>query len=389
MRVLLRFTSIFFLVPTFLAAVVIAQTPMPVSTNKEATLPPAPAAGATALSPQKAPTVADLPASTPIATLHGVCEGTTAAPKAPAKARVKATAKTAPSKTCQTVITKGEMDSLMDLLIPGANAEQRHGFALNYVRMLAASSVAKEKRLDHDPAVGKELEARMAFTRMQVMASSLYKRVETLAQDVQDSEIQSYYHEQEANFVQGDVRRITLAKAATPGTAVDPVMLKQRAQEIRERAAKGEDFDQLQKEVMANPDAKAPPTRIPTARRATLLPAEAVVFDLKPGEVTPVVDTQGAFEILKLASLATIPLESLRADIKTALTNGHLQLIMKDATKGVTANFDLAYLDLPKAPELFLAPTLRPLPRTSPGASATRGQGPMTAPAAQAAPVQK
>jgi len=41
------------------------------------------------------------------------------------------------------------------------------------------------------------------------------------------------------------------------------------------------------------------------------------------------------------------------------LTNGHLLLLMKDATQGVTANFNLTYLELPKAPELFLPPSLR------------------------------
>ncbi len=338
----------------------LGQTPLPVSTTKEATLPPATAAS-TALVPQKAvPVVVDLAPNTPIATLQGVCAGTAVAKSAAPKTGAKAGAKIM-AKTCQTVITKAQMDAMADLLIPGAPPESRRQFALNYIRMLAASGVALEKKLDHDPAVAKEMEARMQFTRMQVMASSLYHRVEKLADDVQDSEIQSYYAEHAANYIQGDVQRISLSKSAPAGAPLDLVMLRNKAAEFQARAAKGEDFDQLQKEVVqaVNPGGAVPTTKIAMVRRNGLPPAESVVFDLKPGEITPVVDAQGAFEILKLVSVKPVPLDAVRADIKSALTNGHLQLIMKDATKDVTANFNLAYLELPKAPELFLSPSLR------------------------------
>lgn len=375
MRILLRFATIFLLVPSFFG-----QAPMPVSTTKETTLPPAAAPAApTALVPQKAASVvAELPSDTVVVTLQGLCDGA-AAPKAAnssAKTAVKTAAK---SKGCKTVITKAQMETTLDILMPGAPAEQRRQFALNYIRMLAASGVAQDKRLDHDPAVAKEMDARMQFTRMQVMASSLYRRVEKLADDVQDSEIQSYYAEHEANYLQGDVQRISLSKAASAGAPVDLVMLKTKAEEFRARASKGEDFDLLQKEVVQalNPGAAVPLTKIAMVRRNGLPPVESVVFDLKPGEVTQVVDAQGAFEILKLVSVKPVPLEAVRADIKSALTNGHLQLIMKDATKDVSANFNLAYLELPKSPDLFLSPSLRGPsgPGMNPGANSGMAPG--------------
>ena len=61
------------------------------------------------------------------------------------------------------------------------------------------------------------------------------------------------------------------------------------------------------------------------------------MFDLPPGEVTPVIETQGALEILKLVSAKPVPLDTVRDEIKIALTNGHLMIIMKDATEGVSA----------------------------------------------------
>jgi hypothetical protein len=206
---------------------------------------------------------------------------------------------------------------------------------------------------------------------MQVMASSLYRRVEKLAEDVQESELSSYYAEHSAAFTQGEIQRIVLLKANASGSPVDLVMLKSKAEELRARAAKGEDFEALQKEAAALNSGSSPSwTKTATVHRGGLPSVEAGVFDVKPGEVTPVVDASGAFEILKLLSLKPIPLDSVRAELKTALTNGHLQLLMKDATNDVTANFDLAYLSLPSAPELFLTPSLR-----SPSAAAAAGPG--------------
>ncbi len=382
MRVILRCGTTF-----VLAASLFGQAPMPVSTTKEATLPTQPAASATApLAPTKAaPVVAELPANTPIVTLQGVCDDAPASKVAARTATaknvsVKTGATKRPVKTCKTVITKGQMDALIDVLLPAAPAETRRQFALNYIRMLAASGVAKDKNLWQDPAVGKEMEARVDFTRMQVMASALYHRVETLANEVPDSEVESYYNAHKENYIQGDVQRISLVKSlaskgTVPATAEELAALKAKAEAYQARAAKGEDFDALQKEIIQtlNPGAPVPLTKISMIRRTALPPAEGIVFDLKPGEVTQVVEAQGAFEVLKLVSLQTVPLDSVHADIKAALTNGHLQLLMKDATKNVTANFNLAYLNLPTAPELFLSPTLRG--PTRPGAGPAMQEG--------------
>ena len=359
MRIALRTAAIF-----ALAASLFGQTPVPVSTTNEATLPPATAAAHTALVPQKAaPAAAEIAPGTPIVILQGICAAAPAAKGAAAKAK---------PKSCKTVITKAEMEAMLDILVPGAAPEMRHQFALNYIRMLAASSIAQEKRLSNDPAVAKELEVRTQFTRMQVMASSLYKRVEKLGDDVSESELQSYYSEHAASFVQGDVERLLFPRMSSAGSPVDPALLKAKVEEIKVRADKGEEFEALQKDIVKALSAIAslPPTKMPMIRKVALTPLEAKVFDLKPGELTEPLESASGFEILKLVTLKPIPLDAVRAELKMALTNGHLQLIMKDATQGVTANFNLAYLNLPSAPELFLSPSLRPPAGSKPGMNA-------------------
>jgi len=361
MRMQLRGFSLFFLMSLALLAVAgsaLGQAPVPVSTTKEVAVAPPTAAAGSALVPQKA-APAQVGPDAPIVTLQGICEDTSKGATRKTAAAKTADTKTK-AKTCKTVITRAQMDGILDLLIPDANPEQRRQFAVNYIRMLAASSVAMDKRLDYDPAVQKEMGARLQFTRMQVMASSLYHRVEKLAGDVQEGELSTYYATHSAAYTEGEVQRIALLKSNASGTPVDLAMLKTKAEDLQARAAKGEDFEALQKEAATLNSGTNPSwTKMAAVRRAALQPAEAVVFDVKPGEVTPVVDAPGAFEVLKLVSVKPVPLESVREEIKSALTNGHLQLIMKDATKDVTANFNLAYLNVPTAPELFLSPSLR------------------------------
>ena len=368
MRIVLRSTALLVLVSSSFFLAAFGQSPMPVSATKEVTLPPPAPAGATSLVPQKfASAVAEVPPNTPIVTLRGICDNAPASKRAATKSSAAKNA----AKSCKTVITKAQMDALLDALMPNATPDSRRQFALNYIRMLAASGVATEKTLWKYPAVAQELKARVEFARIQVMAGSLYNRVEKLAEDVQESEIQSYYTGHPEIFTLAEVQRISLTKASAKGLPVDLAELKTKAEEFRARAEKGEDFDQLQKEASQafNPNSAVPPTKMSMVRRNGLQQAEAVVFGLKPGEVSPVLDAMGALEILKLVSWKPVPLESVRADIKTALTNGHLQLIMKDATRGVTADFNLAYLGVPTAPELFLTPSLRPIskPGMNPG----------------------
>lgn len=334
----------------------LGQTPVPVSTTKDATLAP-PVATSPMVPPKAAP--AELPPNTPIATLQGVCDGV-AVNNAKTKSKTVAKAAAAKSKTCKTVITRAEMDALLDILVPGASLETRRTFALNYIRILAASAVAQSKRLENNPVVAKEMATRMQFTGMQVMAAGLYQRVETLAADVKDEEISSYYNGHPESFVQGEVARIVIMKTNAGGLPLDLAPLKTKAEELRARAVKGEDFAALQKEAAAV-NSTTPPTwdKVALVRRAVMPPSEGVVFDLKPGEVTQVVEGPSALEILKLVSLKPIQLDAVRKDIKNALTNGHLQLIMADATKDVTADFNLSYLSLQSKPLLFLTPTLQ------------------------------
>src|SRR6266403_232789 len=68
-------------------------------------------------------TKTEVPSDAPVVTLEGVCDHS----QVPGK------------KDCKTVITRAQMDSIIDLLAPGTPPDARPQFAIKYARLLAAS----------------------------------------------------------------------------------------------------------------------------------------------------------------------------------------------------------------------------------------------------------
>ena len=286
----------------------------------------------------------EVPPDTPVVTLEGVCD----------HSQVPGT------KDCKTVITRAQMDGIIDLLAPGTPQDARPQFAIKYARLLAASGVARREHLEKNPGVANELEAQLKLARMQVLANTLYHQMQEQAENVPASEIQKYYTDHRANFDQGEVRRLSVPRsiAGTSGQPLDASAIRAKADELRERAAAGEDFDQLQREAYKNLGIDVPPplTKLNMVRRSSLPREEAKVFDLNVGELSPVLESAGALVILKLASKQSIPVESAGPEIKSTLQRDRLQRELQSATNNVKAQFNLKYLDMPSAPELFPPP---------------------------------
>ncbi|HXN94683.1 MAG TPA: peptidylprolyl isomerase, partial [Candidatus Acidoferrales bacterium] len=271
----------------------------------------------------------EVPPDTPVVTLEGVCD----------HSQVPGT------KDCKTVITRAQMDGIIDLLAPGTPQDARPQFAIKYARLLAASGEARREHLEKNPGVANELEAQLKLARMQVLANTLYHQMQEQAENVPATEIQKYYTDHRADFDQGEVRRLYVPRsiAGTSGQPLDASAIRAKADELRERAAAGEDFDQLQREAYKNLGIDVPPplTKLNMVRRSSLPREEAKVFDLNVGELSPVLESGGALVILKLASKQSIPVESAGPEIKSTLQRDRLQRELQSATNNVKAQFNL------------------------------------------------
>jgi hypothetical protein len=243
---------------------------------------------------------------------------------------------------------------------PGSSEPDRRQFALNYARLLAASAVAQRQHLDKNPAVANQIQAQMNLVRMQVLSRALYQEMELKAQSVTQDEIQKYYAEHQPNFEQGNLRRILIPSTAmtSAGQLLDAAAVKAKAEELRSRAAAGEDFDQLQQAAYKDLEIRAnlPATKLTMVRRTSLPPDEAKAFDSQPGEVSPVFESASYFAILKLESKQSVSIDAAQTEIKAMLQHERMEQQLQSSAKSVIGQFNLTYFDMPTAPDLFPPP---------------------------------
>jgi hypothetical protein len=289
------------------------------------------------------PALADVPPDTPVVTLEGICDH----------------AQGSRTKACKTIITRAQIDSMVEMMMPGASPDARRTFAISYARLLAASSEAEREHLEKDPAVAAELQEQLKMLRMRLLTDAFYHHMEEDAANVPASEIQNYYTEHKADFEEGEVWRLSIPRSAlTTGKlnlALDASDVKARMDEVVKLAASGEDFNQLAQEAYTLFGITTAPTPIKPemVRRTNLRPLEAKVFDLEVGQVTQMIDSPDGFVILKLQSKQYKPIENAEPEIKPILQQQRKAQKLQSAAKNVTADFNLAYLGMPSAPELF------------------------------------
>jgi hypothetical protein len=171
-------------------------------------------------------------------------------------------------------------------------------------------------------------------------------------------EIETYYRNNLAGFEELTLTHISVPrqKSATSHDADFEAKAKRLADELHERATKGEDMEKLQKEVyqvlgLTNPFADYEARGIKTPPVSSLKPirrgeieqkTEAEVFALKPGQITSVREFPTASVIYKLESRRTIPLEEATAEISKKLYQQNMVMLTK-AFASVQVHFNERY----------------------------------------------
>jgi hypothetical protein len=340
------------------------------------------ALGAPAASPpSQAPvdTSASVPATAAVITITGVCsaqpkpavaEGTTAKPVSAAKTP----AAISPAE-CKTVITKAEFEKLASHLAPNVTPQMKKQLATLLPRWLASSNEAKKKGLDKTP----QFEDRVKVLKMQILTQELQQKIQEEAAKISPEEIEKYYKEHADSYEQFNLDRLFVPRTKQPDAEAkledekndkqseEAQKAKQAAEKakveegeqamtklaesLRARAASGEDFAKLQKEAFEGAGMKmqSPTVNLPSVRRNTLPPTHAAVFDLKAGEVSPVIDDAGGHYIYKVNSKTEIPLDQATNEIHGKLQNDRMRQMMDELNNSFKVETNEAYFG-PSAP---------------------------------------
>jgi len=323
-----------------------------------------------------------------VVTIKGLCS--TPAPKAASKtAHAPAPAKPA---ACQTVITKKELEMVIETVRPNLQPGQRRMLAQQYVELLVVANAAAKAGIEKEPKVKEQLR----LQKLQVLATAYSKERQQKEAEVPEADIEKYYKENAAKYEEAKLLRIYVPMVTEEGKPPDAAASKALAEKIQQRAAAGEDFDKLQKEAFSAASNKgtAPPVDLGERRRGTLPPKqEEAVFALKVGEVSAALDEASGYYIYKLVSKDTVPLDKVHDEIKGTLGREHLRESMEKLRGSVESTYNPAYFGTAAPPETGgevhppgppRGPT--PMQRTTPSPSTPAPPAPAAAPAAPAQP---
>jgi hypothetical protein len=309
--------------------------------------PPAPAAG-----------------SPPASTVAGPPTDTTPAadakPEVPADAAVitilgSCDTPTADKSDCKTVITRAEFEQVLNAIAPAMPAAARRQFAGRYATALVMARKAHEMGADQ----GVKFDEMMKLARMQVAAQQLTQAIQAKAADIPDKDVEDYYNKNLTAYQEATLERVFIPKNKQQEPAKEKLnaadgekrktdseeAMKAVADKLRTRAAAGEDLSKLQLEAYQAAGFKTSPpqTTMSKVRRNALPPTQATVFELKTGEISPLIVDVSGYYIYKMGEKDTIAMAQVHDEIfgslKSQRFQDQMQAVQQSATPSLNADY--------------------------------------------------
>lgn len=368
----------------------------------------------------KKPEPKEVPETAVVLTIKGVCPAGAGAATAKTAAAKSETGKTAagPKAGCVTKITKAQFEKIANGLSTNVTPQLKRQLEQALPRFMAMSDIAKKQGLENDPHVVQTLK----IAKMQILTQELQRKAQEKADQVPATEVEKYYKDNPEAYEQFSLDRLfiprykTLAqdeKTEDRDDAKDEKQtdeqqkakeaeekekqekgeqeLNKLADELRDRAAKGEDFTKLQKDAFeaAGTKVENPTVNLPKVRRTGLPPAHSAVFDLKVGDVSQVISDNGGHYIYKVVSKDELPLDQVKDEIHNKLKSERLKESMDKYNASYTVEPNEDYFGPPqpqgappRRPGMGMGG--RPMPMTPPRGGAPAGNPPQAAPPSSA-----
>lgn len=246
-------------------------------------------------------------------------------------------------------ITAGEFERLFGSL-PATQQRQfqgpagRRDFVDYLVRLLTLASAAEKEKLERDPRLASQLR----LTRLQVLAFGEQQAILNRA-SVSEEEIQKFYNQNKDRFLQLHLLHISVPFATAELTAEDTRRIRKEMDDLRQRAMKGEDFSQLARAYSKDSDVAKGGDLGFIGRGKFGETVDNLVFRLKPGQVSSVIETPGALHIFKVLDGRPQPLADACEAIVEILKNQMLQFSVPALVREARLELNEAYFNDPSA----------------------------------------
>lgn len=241
---------------------------------------------------------------------------------------------------CTAQVSRAQFESIASVVSPTAAASTQDVFAKRYGEILGLASLARRQGLENTDAYRQMLEVAKA----NLLAQLFLRETQKDAQQVPETEIESYYRDHQADFQQANLQRLRVPRhAAAAGQAGEDDHA--YAEKIRERWIAGEVPEKLQQEAYEHAENKgsAPPVDLGLRRKNSLPPAQQTLFSLKDGEVSQPAPDPSAFMLYKLSKKQTLPLAEVKEEIVRTMATQRYQEALQKLNSEIVVKIDPAY----------------------------------------------
>lgn len=277
------------------------------------------------------------------------------------------------ASNCKTVITRAEFEKVIGAVQPNMKARAQREFATRYATSLVMAKKAEQMGLDK----GANFEEEMKVARIQILSQEMKKLIERRASQISDTDVENYYRANTSSFEEAEMERIYVPRTQDSPVPPDKTlsdtdkqkqlqraeqMMREAADKLRARAVEGEDFNNLQAEAykIAGIKTTASPS-LGMIRRVSLPRSQVWVMDLKPGEVSSVIEAPNGYLIYKIRTKETLPLGKAREEIKGVLRSQRLQEETQAIEESATPTLNEIFFRPPKvAPQTVNKSAERP-----------------------------
>lgn len=253
---------------------------------------------------------------------------------------------------CETSVTREQFEKLLAAVATAGQTvppSGRQQFAQTYAELLAFAEAARSSGTESSP----EFRDLMDLIRIRTLAEIYRRNLEAKVHAPSQTEIDDYYRRSPGDFTNIKLRRILVPRRnpSVQNQEEYETRALQVVTDLRERAAKGEDFDTLQKEAFASLGLASPPpaTVLGNRRKSNLLQEERdEILGLNAGGVSRVEKETFSLVIYKVEEKSLLAEEQVKDEISREISRQRFDSALKEVTSGVHSEFNRLYF--PAAP---------------------------------------
>jgi len=200
------------------------------------------------------------------------------------------------------------------------------------------------------------------FSRLQILSQEMVHKIQQEAANLSDEVIEGYYRSNSATYERASFERILVPIRKQMDSSPNGLKAQQaeaeaamtkEANDLRARAAAGEDFTKLQQAAYnaAGIKATAAAPELKKIRRSNFPATHLSAFDLKPGEVSQVISDASGHYIYKLDSKEIMPLAEVKEEIKSTLQSRDVQSAMRKIQESFTTEMNPDFFGMNSTPQ--------------------------------------